>query len=86
MTVREIQGFLAEHYGTEVSPDLISSVSQRMTLRVKQGNGGKEASCMWSRRKKGVRGDSQKSTPELHLPLRAQFSSNSTASFDGITN
>ena len=86
MTVREIQGFLAEHYGTEVSPDLISSVSQRMTLRVKQGNGGKEASCMWSRRKKGVRGDSQKSTPEMHLPLRAQFPSNSTARFDGITN
>jgi transposase-like protein len=27
MTVREIQGFLAEQYGTEVSPDLISSVS-----------------------------------------------------------
>ena len=26
MTVREIQGFLAEQYGTEVSPDLISSV------------------------------------------------------------
>lgn len=28
MTVREIQGFLAEQYGTEVSPDFISSVSQ----------------------------------------------------------
>ena len=27
MTVREIQGFLAEQYGTEVSPDLISSVT-----------------------------------------------------------
>src|SRR6201996_408420 len=26
MTVREIQGYLAEAYGTEVSPDLISSV------------------------------------------------------------
>ncbi|WP_425102646.1 IS256 family transposase [Burkholderia ambifaria] len=27
MSVREIQGFLAEHYGTEVSPDFISSVT-----------------------------------------------------------
>jgi transposase-like protein len=27
MTVREIQGFLAEQYGTEVSPDLISTVT-----------------------------------------------------------
>jgi putative transposase len=27
MTVREIQGFMAEQYGTEVSSDLISSVT-----------------------------------------------------------
>jgi len=27
MTAREIQGFLADMYGTEVSPDLISTVS-----------------------------------------------------------
>jgi putative transposase len=27
MTVREIQGFLAEQYGTEVSPELISTVT-----------------------------------------------------------
>jgi putative transposase len=27
MTVREIQGFLAEMYGVEVSPDLISTVT-----------------------------------------------------------
>jgi len=27
MTVREIQGFLAEQYGTEVSPEFISSVT-----------------------------------------------------------
>ncbi len=27
MSVREIQGFLAAHYGTEVSPDFISSVT-----------------------------------------------------------
>lgn len=26
MTVREIQGFLAEQYGTEVSPEFIRSV------------------------------------------------------------
>ncbi|CAB3971089.1 transposase, mutator family [Burkholderia cenocepacia] len=30
MSVREIQGFLAEHYGTEVSPDFISSVTDEV--------------------------------------------------------
>jgi transposase-like protein len=34
MTVREIQGFLAEHYGTEVSPDLISSVTDAVMSEV----------------------------------------------------
>ncbi|MDT3672073.1 MAG: transposase, partial [Aromatoleum sp.] len=28
MTIREIQGFLAEQYGTEVSPEFISSVTE----------------------------------------------------------
>ena len=30
MTVREIQGFLAEQYGTQVSPDFISSVTDEV--------------------------------------------------------
>ncbi|MDN7927383.1 IS256 family transposase [Burkholderia vietnamiensis] len=30
MSLREIQGFLAEHYGTEVSPDFISSVTDEV--------------------------------------------------------
>ncbi|WP_419469089.1 IS256 family transposase, partial [Burkholderia diffusa] len=30
MSVREIQGFLAEHYGTEMSPDFISSVTDEV--------------------------------------------------------
>ena len=34
MTVREIQGFLAEQYGTEVSPDLISSVTDAVMAEV----------------------------------------------------
>ena len=34
MTVREIQGFLAEQYGTEVSPDFISSVTDAVLAEV----------------------------------------------------
>jgi putative transposase len=34
MTVREIQGFLAEQYGTEVSPELISSVTDAVMSEV----------------------------------------------------
>ena len=34
MTVREIQGFLAEMYGTEVSPDLISTVTDGIVAEV----------------------------------------------------
>ena len=34
MTVRDIQGFLAEPYGTEVSPDLISSVTDAVLAEV----------------------------------------------------
>jgi transposase-like protein len=34
MTVREIQGFLAEQYGTEISPDLISSVTDAVMSEV----------------------------------------------------
>jgi putative transposase len=33
MTVREIQGFLAEQYGTEVVPDFISSVPTSQNAR-----------------------------------------------------
>lgn len=34
MTVREIQGFLAEQYGTQVSPDFISSVTDEVMAEV----------------------------------------------------
>jgi transposase-like protein len=34
MTVREIQGFLAEQYGTEVSPEFISSVTDEVMAEV----------------------------------------------------
>ncbi len=34
MTVREIQAFLAEHYGTEVSPEFISSVTDAVMSEV----------------------------------------------------
>jgi putative transposase len=34
MTVREIQGFLAEQYGTEVSPDFISTVTDAVMAEV----------------------------------------------------
>lgn len=34
MTVREIQGLLQEQYGTEVSPDFISSVTDEVTAKV----------------------------------------------------
>ncbi len=34
MTVREIQGFLLEQYGTEVSPDLISTVTEEIASEV----------------------------------------------------
>ena len=35
MTVREIQGFLLEQYGTEVSPEFISSVTEAVMAEVK---------------------------------------------------
>ncbi len=34
MTVRKIQGFLAEQYGTEVSPEFISSVTDAVMNEV----------------------------------------------------
>ena len=36
MTVREIQGFLEEQYGVEVSPDLISTVTDAVLAEVKE--------------------------------------------------
>lgn len=36
MTVREIQAFLAEQYGTEVSPDFISAVTSEVMAEVQQ--------------------------------------------------
>lgn len=34
ITIREIQGFLAEQYGTEVSPEFISSVTDAVMAEV----------------------------------------------------
>ncbi|SAL32222.1 transposase, mutator family [Caballeronia turbans] len=34
MTMREIQAFLAEHYGTQVSPEFISSVTDAVTQEI----------------------------------------------------
>jgi putative transposase len=34
MTVREIQAFLAEQYGTKVSPEFISSVTDALMAEV----------------------------------------------------
>jgi len=34
MTMREIQGFLREHYGTEVSPEFISSVTDEVMAEI----------------------------------------------------
>jgi transposase-like protein len=34
MTVREIQGYLAEMYGTEVSPEFISKVTDEVTAEI----------------------------------------------------
>jgi putative transposase len=39
LTVREIQGFLAESYGTEVSPDLISTVTDSVLAEVTDWQG-----------------------------------------------
>jgi Transposase, Mutator family len=41
MTVREIQGYLAELYGTEVSPDLISKVTERCWTKSGIGRTGR---------------------------------------------
>ena len=49
MTVREIQGFLAEQYGTEVSPDLISSVTDAVMSEVTACRHGPWSPCTrWS--------------------------------------
>ena len=37
MTMLEIQGFLAEQYGTEVSPEFISSVTEAVMAEVTAG-------------------------------------------------
>ncbi|MHC2755213.1 putative transposase [Bradyrhizobium liaoningense] len=49
MTVREIQGHLAELYGTEVSPDLISKVTDAILDEVANGRAGRwKRSIRWS--------------------------------------
>jgi hypothetical protein len=47
--VREIQGFLAEQYGTEVSPEFISSVTDAVMAEVTPGRPGRWSRCTrWS--------------------------------------
>jgi putative transposase len=36
MTMREIQGFLAEQYGVDVSPEFISSVADAVMVEARQ--------------------------------------------------
>jgi len=46
LTVREIQGYLAESYGTEVSPDLISTVTTACWRRSRPGRPGRWRQCI----------------------------------------
>ncbi|WLH46200.1 IS256 family transposase [Pseudomonas beijingensis] len=46
MTVREIRAFLSEQYGTDVSPDFISSVMTRSWQRSAPGNSGPWSRCI----------------------------------------
>jgi hypothetical protein len=48
MTVREIQGFLAEMYGVEVSPDLISTVTDGIVAEVTAGKADRSSGCIRS--------------------------------------
>jgi putative transposase len=46
MTVREIQGFLAELYEVEVSPDLISTVTDGIVAEVTAWQSGRSSGCI----------------------------------------
>jgi transposase-like protein len=46
MTVREIQAFLAEMYGVEVSPDLISTVTDGIVAESPPGRRGRSMRCI----------------------------------------
>jgi Transposase, Mutator family len=49
MTVREIHGLLSEQYGTEVSPEFISSVTDAVMAEVGAGRLGRWSRCTrWS--------------------------------------
>jgi transposase-like protein len=48
MTVREIQGFLAEMYAIEVSPDLISTVTDGIVAEVTAWRAGRSSACIRS--------------------------------------
>ena len=52
MTTREIQGHLQEMYGTEVSPSLISAVTDAVSEEVKPGRPARWMrcirSCIWT--------------------------------------
>jgi transposase-like protein len=46
MSVREIQGFIAESYGTQVSPDFISSITDEVRPRRSPGRVGRSSRCI----------------------------------------
>src|SRR5688572_4300890 len=48
MTVRAIQGYLAEMYGTEVSPDFISKVTDEVIDESPRGRAGHSSRCIRS--------------------------------------
>jgi putative transposase len=55
MTVREIQGFLADMYSVEVSPDLISTVTDGVIAEVTAWQSGRSRRCIpWSSSMPGV--------------------------------
>jgi putative transposase len=48
MSVREIQAHLLELYGTDVSPDLISTITDEVLKRSRSGNSGRSKRCTQS--------------------------------------
>jgi transposase-like protein len=59
VSVREIQGFLAEHYGTEVSPAFISSVTDEVMAEASSWqNAGASEERLRSERQADRRGES----------------------------
>ena len=46
LTVRDIQAFLSEMYATDVSADLISTVTEAVTAEVTAWQGGRSSRCI----------------------------------------